>query len=467
MNQTITLAAALTALCLTTGSTLAQPVEPMLVTLPKTPPALPGQVMSQIDDTKAKSFVEKLASFGTRHTLSDTTSDVRGIGAARRWIKSQFEEFSKGGGGRLQVSFEEFQQPPVARVPQEATLVNVVAVLPGTMPEAAKRRYYVVGHYDSRNGETLDVTADAPGANDDASGTAVVMEIARVLADKKLDATVVFLATAGEEQGLLGAAYHAAQASGRGESIRGVLSNDIVGDPTGPDDADGKPVATRDRIRVFSEGVPKNAPAEVMARIRTLAAESDSPSRELSRYVYEVGMVQRAPVRAFVVNRPDRFLRGGDHLAFNDNGFPAVRFTTIHEHYDRQHQNVTQKNGKPYGDVPEFVDATYLGNVARLNAATIVHLANAPSSPPNTRILTAKLENDTTLNWDPSPEPDLAGYEVVWRDTTSPIWLNVKDVGKVTEVTLPINKDNVFFGVRAYDKDGYRSPAAFPVDSKK
>jgi hypothetical protein len=218
---------------------------------------------------------------------------------------------------------------------------------------------------------------------------------------------------------------------------------------------------------VFSEGVPRNPSAEVLTNIRTLAGESDSPSRELARFVEEAGAQDQTPVKAMLVFRPDRFLRGGDHSAFNDNGFPAVRFTTVYENYDRQHQNVTEQDGKPYGDVVRFVDAEYLGNVARLNGVTLVRLANAPSPPPKARIITSKLENATTIKWEKSPEPDVAGYELVWRDTTAPRWEHAKDLGNVTEATLPMGKDNVFFGIRAYDRDGYKSPVEFFAAAKE
>ncbi len=428
---------------------------------------LTSTVLAKISAARMREDVSRLAGFGTRHTLSDTTSPSRGIGAARNWIKAEMERCAKETGERLQVSFEEFDQPVARRVRKGAKLVNVVGVLPGTMPEAAARRYYVVGHYDSRNADVMDAEHDAPGANDDASGTAIVMELAHVLGDVKLDSTVVFLAVAGEEQGLLGSAYHAGQAAGRKEDIRGVLSNDIVGDPTGPADARGRPVSDRRRIRVFSEGVPRNPGAQRLAEIRNLAGENDSPSRELARFVAATGDLEQTGVRAMLVFRPDRFLRGGDQSSFNDNGYPAVRFTTVYENFDRQHQNIQMRDGKPYADLPEFVDADYLAEVARLNAATIIHLANAPSSPPKARLLTSELSSDTVLRWDSSPEPDVAGYEVVWRETTSATWTDLKDVGKVNEATLPLSKDNVFIGVRAYDTQGYRSPVSFPAAARE
>lgn len=422
------------------------------------PQPLVQDVMRTITPESAIAHVERLASFGTRHTLSDTVSETRGIGAARRWLKSTLERYAASG-GRMVVSFDEFDVPPMPRMPQGGKVVNVMAVLPGAMPEAADRLYYVVGHFDSRNSDGMDVSGDAPGANDDASGTSVVLECARALADKRLDATVVFLCTAGEEQGLVGARFHAEAAKGAGKVVMGVLSNDIVGDPFGP--GGDKSMTTAHLIRLFSEGLPRTATAEEYARIRTLAAESDSPGRQLARFIAEVARREETAVKPMLVFRPDRFLRGGDHSAFAEVGYPAVRFTEVHEDYAKQHQDVRTENGKVIGDLPEFVDAEYLANVARLNAAALVHLANAPRPPANVRVITAELAYDTTLRWEACPEPDVAGYEVVWRETTAAEWQHAKDVGAALEATIAENKDNVFFGVRAYDRDGYRSPVAF------
>jgi len=432
------------------------------------------QAIAAISQEQVRKIIDTLAAFGTRHTLSDTTSDTRGIGAARRWIKSELESYNnpaQSGNqqppatrGNLRVSFEEYDQPPTERMPDGGRIVNVVAVLPGTMPEAAGRLYYVVGHYDSRNSETLNITDDAPGANDDASGTAVVMEIARVLAHRPLESTVVFLATAGEEQSLLGARYHASQAAERGDNIMGVLSNDIVGDPLGPN---SRGETTRHLVRVFSEGLQTAGSALERESLLRAGAHSDSPSRQLARYIRDVARIEGTSVQPMLVFRMDRFLRGGDHTAFNENGFAAVRFTEVHEDYDRQHQTPRIENGKQFGDLPEFVDAAYAADVARLNAAALVHMANAPSPPAHARIITAQLEYTTTLRWEPSPEPDTAGYEIVWRDTTAPFWEHVQDVGNVTEFTIDLSKDNFFFGVRSYDTDGYRSPVVFPIAAKE
>jgi len=430
--------------------------------------------MADITAERCRADVEKLVSFGTRHSLSDTESATRGVGAARRWIKSELEEISAAAGSRLQVSFEEFDVPKGPRMPREARLVNVVAVLPGSDPAQAARRYYVVGHYDSRNGDANDSTNDAPGANDDASGTAVVIECARALASHEFPATLVFLCTVAEEQGLYGAKHHADQARSRGGHILGVLSNDIVGDPFGP----AHPLIPAGQrlsvpasephqdtiVRVFSEGLPRNASAEQLARIRSLAAESDSESRQLARYVAEVAVIEHAAIQPRLVFRLDRFLRGGDHSMFNDNGFPAVRFTAPSEDYTRQHQNVRDepqpdRSVRHFGDTADYCDFEYIANVARLNAATLVHLAAAPPPPAGARVLTAELTSDTTLRWEPAP--GAAAYEVVWRDTTAPTWLNAALAGDAVEFTVDKSKDDMFFGVRSIGAGGWKSPVAF------
>lgn len=419
------------------------------------PPSAVREMLNEIDGEHMHDTVEKLVSFGTRHTLSSVDDPKRGIGAARTWIHAEFARY----GGRLEVRFDpHVVQPDGKRIPRTVEVVNVVATLPGSLPAAAERHYYVVGHYDSRASDPLDGEIDAPGANDDASGVAVVMELARVMAKRQYDATIVFMATAAEEQGLIGADRHARAARESGVDIRGVLSNDIVGDPTSPSgerqDAE---------IRVFSQSIPAWTLDEDLDRLRELSATSDSTSRQLARFVDTVARWHALPVQAKLVFRHDRFLRGGDHTAFNASGFAAVRFCEVEEEYARQHQDVRKEGDVQFGDLPEYVDARYLAGVAQVNAAALAHLANAPSTPANARIITAVLANDTTLRWDASPEPDVAGYEVVWRDTTLPRWDRVKDVGDATEATLALSKDNVFFGVRAYDRDGYRSPVAFPI----
>jgi Zn-dependent M28 family amino/carboxypeptidase len=389
-----------------------------------------------------KHDVETLAAFGTRHTLSDATSRDRGIGAARAWILSELQRAAAGTPMHVELEAH-VQAADGKRIVRDTEVVDVVAVLPGAMPEASARRYYVVGHYDSRTTDVMDATGDAPGANDDASGVAVVLELARVLSRERFDSTLVFLATAGEEQGLYGAKLHAHAARDAGLDVRAVLNLDIVGDPSGGDPS---------TVRVFSEGLPLGMPDGGVDEIRRLASESDSPSRELARFIAEVADTARTAIRPRLVFRPDRALRGGDQLAFAEVGYPAVRFTAPAETYARQHSP---------GDVPAFVDAGYLANVARLDAEVLARLADAPAPPDQARVVTAELASDTVLRWAANPEPDVAGYDVVWRDTASPTWQASRDVGPALEVRLPLNKDDFFFGVRAYDRAGLRSPVAF------
>lgn len=424
-------------------------------------PNLLKQSLAAVSAARLMADVEALAGFGTRHTLSDTASPTRGIGAARNWIRGEIAKAGEKSGGRMTAELEEFDAPPSQRLPKGAHLTNVFGVLRGVDERAAARRIYIVGHYDSRNGDAMDFAGDAPGANDDASGTACVIEAARVLAEMPLRATVVFLATAGEEQGLIGAQYHASQAASRGDAILGVLSNDIVGDPAREIGGNAS------IVRVFSEALPRNPSAERLAAVRAASAESDSPSRQLARYVEETGASLNLAVKGKLIFRPDRFLRSGDHSAFNDAGFTAVRLTAGAEVYERQHVNVTQKDGKPYGDVPEFVDAEYLAGVARLNIATIVRLAMAPPPPANARIVTANLGNQTTIRWSANHDALTGGYQLVWRETTSPTWTHAKDLGLVSEIVVDTSKDDHFFGLRAVGKDGYASVVVFAMPRKE
>lgn len=443
------------------------------MTGPPPPPARhQDEILRRVEDARLTASVRTLASFGTRHTLSETESKTRGIGAARTWLKAELERISaeraaaRPNASKMGVELESFDAPRGPRLPDGAAVVNVLATIPGSMPEASDRRYYVVGHYDSRNADPLDAAGDAPGANDNASGCAVVLECARVLAAADLESTIVFLLTAGEEQGLIGAQFHAAQAAGRGDNILGVLNNDIVGDPSDPANAGNKFFI----VRVFSEGLPRTPTAERLAAIRTSGGENDSSSRQLARFVeWVAGQHDGQVLNTAVIARSDRFLRGGDHLAFNDSGYPAVRFTVYREHFDRQHVNVTTRDSLPYGDVDRYCSAEYMGRVARLNIAALVNLAQAPRTPRNARIIVKELDNRTLLKWDPCPEPDVAGYEVLHRPTIETAWSEerVIDVGLVDEITLNLSKDDHFFAVRAYDRVGYRSPPAFAEAARR
>jgi Zn-dependent M28 family amino/carboxypeptidase len=400
-------------------------------------------------------------SFGTRLTLSaqDPASIAagHGIGAAREWIKSEFERYSTDCGNCLEVKTDAFTEGPADRIPQPIQITNVYAVLKGTDPESAKRIVLVTGHYDSRNSDTFDTKGDAPGANDDASGTAVSLECARVLSKLKFPGTIIFLTVAGEEQGLNGSLHFAKMAKAQGWNIEAVLNNDIVGGNKSPEQDSGV-------VRVFSEGVPAAADEKQLRQIRGLGGESDSSSRELARYIADVGRAYQTEVKPLLIFRLDRYLRGGDHYSFNQQGFAAVRFTEYREDFHHQHQNIRIESGIEYGDLPKFVNFEYVANVARVNAATLASLASAPSPPLKVRLDTSKLDNDTTLAWEPVPEA--SGYEVVWRATSSPEWEHVQDVGKTTRTTLKISKDNVIFAVRAVDNEGHRSLPVVPVPER-
>jgi hypothetical protein len=430
--------------------------------VPARPPAV-DQLVAEVSPDRLRATVDKLVSFGTRHTMSDATSPDRGIGAARNWLRDELAAIATASGrSDITVELMSHTQPPTENIPNPVDIINVVMIIPGgadgSNPLASQRMIAILGHYDSRNADPHDASGDAPGANDNASGVAVVLELARLLSTRRCDATTVFLMTAGKEQGLLGAQWFAKTALERGWRIEAALSNDIVGDPTGPA---GK--EDRARVRVFSEGVPRHASAELLAQIREMGSENDSASRQLARYMHDVAERHALPVKPWLIFRSDRFLRGGDHLAMNDHGFAAVRFTSVFEHLDRQQQNVSERDGQPYGDVARFVDANYLADVARLNAAAMFSLASSPAAPANARLIIARVAADTIIRWNPNAEADLAGYEIVCRQSTSPTWETVIDVGNVSEHTIDLSKDNWFFGVRAYDRDGFRSLVSFPA----
>jgi acetylornithine deacetylase/succinyl-diaminopimelate desuccinylase-like protein len=435
---------------------------------PPTPlPADPAiaAALNQISTEHIRADIEKLVSFGTRSTISaqdaEAIASARGIGAAREWIKAEFEGYSTDCGGCLEVKTDSFLQEPADRIPQATQITNVYAVLKGSDPENAKRIVLVTGHYDSRNSDILDTKGDAPGANDDGSGAAVSLECARVLSKMKFPATIIFLTVAGEEQGLNGSQHFAKLAKDQGWNIEAVLNNDIVG---------GDKNAEQDRsvVRVFSEGLPAAASDQEIHRIRALGGENDSASRELARYIAEVDRAYHSQieVKPLLIFRLDRYLRGGDHSAFNQQGFAAVRFTEFRENFHHQHQNVRNENGIEYGDLSRFVDFDYVANVARLNAATLAGLASAPAPPANVRLLTKDLENDSTLTWEAPAGGRAADYEVLWRGTSSPDWEHIQKVGNVLRTTLKLSKDNVIFAVRAVDAEGHRSPPVVPLPQR-
>jgi hypothetical protein len=425
-----------------------------------------GQIaaaLKEISAERIRANIEKLVSFGTRSTLSaqdaQSIAAGRGIGAAREWIESQFDHYSKDCGGCLEVMTDKFTQQPEERISQPTEITNVYAVLRGSDPENAKRIVLVTGHYDSRNSDNFNVKDDAPGANDDASGTAVSLECARVLSKWKFPATIIFLTVAGEEQGLNGSHHFAEMAKEQKWDLEAVLNNDIVG---------GDKSAEQDHsvVRIFSEGLPGAATEQDIKLISALGGENDSSSRELARYIYDVGRSYDAGVKPVLIFRLDRYLRGGDHDSFNKEGFAGVRFTEYREDFHHQHQNVRTENGIEYGDLEKFVDFDYVANVARLNAATLASLASAPAPPANVHLLVKNLENDSTITWDASPGGRATGYEVLWRDTSSPEWEYVQKVGAVTRATMQLSKDNVIFAVRAVDAQGHASLPVVPTPQR-
>jgi hypothetical protein len=416
-------------------------------------------LVAQISPARLATYVRTLAAFGTRHSLSSIDDPKRGIGAARKWIRETLEQCAADAGGRLQVAFDEFTQPPTPRVPQPTPMVNVVATLPGTHPVGRNRTLVVSGHYDSMCGNVMNAQCDAPGANDDASGTAVSMELACTLARGRFPATIVFLAVAGEEQGLLGAAHWAKAARARDANIEAMITNDIVGNAR--DESGRRDAGT---VRLFAQGVPAGAALteEWQRRLET-SGENDSAPRELARSIREVAGIYVPEIDVKVVYRRDRYLRGGDHIPFLAEGFAAVRFTEAKEDFRHQHQDVRMADGVQYGDLPEFVDYEYLAAVARVNAAALASLARAPAPPSGVRIETLQLEQQTTLSWLPDPQGDVTGYEIVWRDTTAPFWQDARYVGNVTRATVPLSKDDYLFSVRAVAPGGQRSLASFPI----
>lgn len=458
-----------------------------------TDPAI-SQALQQVSSQRIEATIRKLVTFNNRSTLSSMDTDLppnTGVSAAADWIESELKRTSAECGGCLDVKRDDFVEPPqpgpASRILKPTKLSNVYAILRGTDSAQASRMVLVTGHYDSRNSDTMDTHAPAPGANDDASGVAVSLECARVLSKLKFPSSIVFVAVAGEEQGLNGSRHLAKLAKAEGWQLEGVLNNDIVGGDTTP----GASGQDKNVVRVFSEGVPGPVTLDALHQIQTLGAESDSPSRELARAVQEVDQTyfqpssKRAaamtppgrvrsnavlvtpPFHPVLIFRRDRYLRGGDHTSFNLEGFSAVRFTEWRENYDHQHQNVRVEGGTQYGDLLQYVDFNYVANVARLNAAVLGVLASAPGQPRNVHILTQALDNNTELTWEPPPGMPAGGsFEVVWRDTQDPTWTMMKNAGQANGIKLPISKDNVIFGVRSVDAAGHRSAAVLPMPTR-
>ncbi|KAJ8084350.1 hypothetical protein PM082_003119 [Marasmius tenuissimus] len=422
---------------------------------PQQPDSELTAIVNQVDPARIEAIVEKLVSFGTRNTLSSQTNATRGIGAARDWIADQMRTFAAASSGRMNVTVQTFRAASGSGVPQGTVLSNVFATLRGS--QEPNRVYVVSGHYDSRNSNGNDPDGDAPGADDDASGVAVSMELARIMATRQPKATIIFAAVAGEEQGLVGSAFMAQQLKSAGVNVQGMLNNDIVGSSTAEDGVTKDPFD----IRMFVQGIPtQTINASQISTLVRAGGENDSPIRQLGRFVAEVASNSVTNMTVQPVWRADRFGRGGDHLSFIENGFPAVRFTEPNENFAHQHQNVRVQNGVQFGDLVQFCDFEYNARVAKVNGAALWSLAQAPGTPTRVTSNTGTLINNSTLTW--TIDSQAAGYEVVWRASDEPQWTHVLPVGKVDRATIQLSHDNAQFGVRAVGSNGFRSPAGFP-----
>lgn len=430
--------------CATTGSGGPAPTLAVKSTL--------AQISGEVSEARLRGYIEKMVSFGTRSTISDQTSPMRGIGAARKWVESEFRSIGEACGGCLEHALPS-NTVTGARYPQPTVVVNVVAIQRGTMEP--HRVIIVQGHLDSRNSTNENVTDDAPGANDDASGVAAVIESARILSKHKFAATIVYAALSGEEQGLSGGTILAAYAKSQGWQVEAVLNNDIIGNSRGLNGMiDDK------TVRVFSEGV-RAAETAVMANARKVnGGEVDSPSRSLARYMAQIAEEHMPDFRVRMIYRRDRYGRGGDQTPFQDAGYPAIRVTEGAENWNHQHQNVRTENGVFYGDTIEYVDFAYLARVTRLNAMALASLASAPPPPVEVSVNGA-LSDDTTLKW--TTTDGAATYRIWWRDTISPVWQHSQDVpaGQTEFVVTDVVLDDHFFGVQTLSASGFGSPIQY------
>lgn len=417
------------------------------------PHPLLKSIADEISPSELQATIEQLVGFGTRHTLSDTKSTTRGIGAARRWVKGRFAMFSRTCGGCLEVTMPG-QIFTGDRLPGPTAIADVLAIQRGTSDP--DRVIVISGHIDSRVTDPMNATSDAPGADDDGSGTAAVIEAARVLSRHKFSATLVYAVLSGEEQGLYGGKLLAQYARQHNWHVEADLNNDIVGNTSGANGA-----KESGYVRVFSEGTRSVETPEEATRRRYNGGEVDSPSRNLARFVSELASQYIDGFKARMIYRTDRYSRGGDQVPMLAAGYPAIRFTEAIENYNREHQDVRVESGVHYGDTPDGIDFPYLANVTRLNAVTMAALAMAPAPPPTVKIEGA-VSLDTTVSW--SPAAGAARYRVWWRDTTSPLWTESKlaPADATALVLKSVNIDDWFFGVSSVSADGYESPVEFP-----
>lgn len=415
-------------------------------------------MVSEISSENMEATVKKLVSFGTRHTLSDTNSSTRGIGAAQRWVKSEFDNYAKLSNGRLTSEIDYFTiKADGRRIKNDSQLGNVMATLKGT--DATDDRVLIIsGHLDSRASDVMDSTIDAPGANDDGSGVAAMMELAKIMCKREFPFTIIFVAVVGEEQGLYGAKHLADKAKDQNWNVIAMINNDMIGNSL----SSGTQLRDNTQVRVFSETIPY-LETEAEAKIRkSTNRDNDSPSRQLARYIKSVTNQYVEQLDIKLVYRNDRFLRGGDHTPFSQNGFTAIRFCEMNENFDHQHQTVRKENNIQYGDLPEFMDFEYMKKVACSNLATLSNLAWSPKAPKNVGIEVKEVTNFSVLNWNKPEGKPIYGYNILIRETSSPIWeksIFVKD----TKAEIPYSKDNYFFAVQSVDELGHSSLPVFPV----
>jgi Peptidase family M28 len=418
-------------------------------------------LLQEIDPNRIEATIQTLVGFGTRHTASSQTDPARGIGAATAWVTQQMQAIAATSNGNMTVQQQTFVQPVSSNIPVPTTITNVIATLQGT---ASPERFYVVtGHLDSRVTNVLDFTSDAPGADDDGSGVACVLELARVFATHQFPGTIIFATVDGEEEGLYGSTFMAQQMAAAGNDVQGMFSNDIIGTGNAHDGTPPNPFT----VRMFLEGIPTNATSSDISLMQAVGGENDGLSRQLGRYVNEVAPFWLTGMNVELIWRRDRYLRGTDSLSFQGQGYAAARITEPRENFNHEHQNTQVVNGVQLGDLIQYVDFTYVARVTKVNAAALWALASSPSTPKNAQIHVSPPVNFagtnlTPLTWNANPESNLIGYEVVVRQTTDPDWTQAIPVGNVTSVTLNIAKDNVQFGVRAVDQNFNRSPVAFP-----
>ncbi|HET6274391.1 MAG TPA: M28 family metallopeptidase [Candidatus Cybelea sp.] len=427
------------------------------VPLPTLTPYAPiAAMVGAVQADRLKSSVDRLVAFGTRNDFSETTSTKEhGVFGARDWIAAQFNALAASSKGRMSVKLDTYVQAKTPRTPRAVLESSVIATLQGTAPG---RIYIMSSHFDDCDGRCTDGAGTAPGADDNGSSVAAVLEAARVMANAQFRGTIVFACFDGEELGLWGSNHYARELAAAHAPVLAVLNNDIIGNTVGGDGASEPNV-----VRVFSQGLPTGADLE---RVNLVGSENDSPSRELSRFVAEVVPVYVSGFDVRQIFRADRFLRGGDQESFQDAGYPAaIRFVEAHENFVHQHQDVRVENGLQYGDLPQYIDAQYIARVTQANVAALATLALGPAPPAGAQLVLRKLGYDSTLRW--KPAADAASYEILWRTTDAPQWEYAQNVGAVTQATVPVSKDDYILGVRSVDADGLRSPAVYPVAARE